>query len=202
MRIIAASSLSSALGTLSFKAQQRLKRKGLVLATIPGLNCHEKTPTRSKSAIFYLKDFKNEEVVIWHDAKNNSLSPHQKNYESPYSGKDLANQLKPFSRRIRSTNYCQKDGTSNIYQDLKTAILPVVSITRDIISRRKEKNHQELKKYRPLHQSTNTELKVFFMVLKHKGVGKRIIGKRHPERPNKRRRKNYELLAQSQNSVN
>ena len=166
MRIIAASSLSSALRTLFFKAQQKLK-KGLVLTTIPGLNCHEETPTRSKSAIFYLKKFKNEEVVIWHDAINNSLSSHQNNYENPYSGKELAHQLKPFSRRIRSIIYCQIDGTPNIYQDLKTANFPVVSITRDIISKRKVKNNQELKKYRPLYQSATTELKVFFIVLRH-----------------------------------
>ena len=139
MRIIAASSLSSALGTLSFKAKQRLKRKGLVLTTIPGLNCHEETPTRSKSAIFYLKKFKNEKVVIWHDAIYNSLSSHQNNYESLYSGKELANQLKPFSGRIRPIIYCQRDGTPNIYQDLNTANLLVVTITRDIISKRKEK---------------------------------------------------------------
>ena len=139
MRIIAASSLSSALRTLSFKAQQRLKRKGLILTTIPGLNCHEETATRSKSAIFYLKKFKNEEVIVWHDAINNSLSSHQNNHERLYSGKELANQLKPFSRRIPSIIYCQRDGTPNIYQDLKTANLPVVSITRHIISKRKEK---------------------------------------------------------------
>ena len=176
MRVIAASSPSSALRTLSFKAQQRLKRKGLVLTTIHGLNCHEETPTRPKSDVFCLKKFKEEEVVIWHDARNNSLSSHQHNHEGPHSGKELVKQLKPFSRRIRSKIYCQRDGTPKIYQDLKTTNLPVVSIIRDVISKRKEKNNQELKKYRPLHQSTTTELKAFFIVLRHKRVSKRIIG--------------------------
>ena len=173
MRLIAASSLFSAPRTLSLNAKQRLKMKGLVLTTIPGLNCHQETPIRSKSAIFYLKKFLNEEVTIWYDAINNCLSSHQNNYDSPYSGKALANQLKPFSRRMHSITYYQNDGTPNIYRDLKTANLPAVSMTKRYHFKTKEEKQpgiERVSKYRALYQSTTTESKFFFTVLRHKGV--------------------------------
>ena len=118
-------------------------------------------------------------MVTWRDAIKISLSSNQNNYDCLYSEKELANQMKPFSRRIFSIIYCQRNGTPNDYQDLRTANLPAVSNTRDTISKRKEKNNRnrELKKYRPLHQSTTTGMKTFFIVLRHKGVAKRIIGK-------------------------
>ena len=119
MRLIARSSLSSALRTLSFKAKQRMKRKGIILPTIPGPNCHEKTPTRCESAIFCLKKFKNGELVISNNAIRNSLASRQNNCKSPYSGKEIAYQFTSFSQKIRSTVYCQIDGSYNMYQGQK-----------------------------------------------------------------------------------
>ena len=145
IKIIAASSLSSALRTPFLKAHQRLKRKGLVLTTIPGLICREETPTRSKSAFFYFKKFKNKEVKIRHDASSNHLSWHRNNYKTPYSGKKLGKLIEAFSEKNTFKNLLSKDGTPSIYQYLKTADLLVVSIARDINSKQNKKNNQELK---------------------------------------------------------
>ena len=105
---------------------------------------------------------------------------------------------------MQSIIYYQNDGTPNIYRDLKTANLPVVNITKRYhfkMKTEKQPGIETVSKYRALYQSTTTESKSFFTVLRHKRVEKRNIGKSHPKRLSKRRMKNYKLLAQSQNNV-
>ena len=122
MIIVGANSLFGSLKALKPKAKARLTID--TTAIIPGLHIDEKTPNPRKSAFFYFNSekYKDEKFVIWHDAVNNSLSPHRNNYYQPFkNGRQVVKHLKPHLSRIQAIVYRQRQGTPNIYSDLVRA---------------------------------------------------------------------------------
>ena len=79
-------------------------------------------------------------------------------------GKVITKPIDAFFEKNTFNNLLSKDETPNIYQDLKNGKLACSQHHQKYhfeTKREKQQNNQELKKNRPLHQSTTTELKTF-----------------------------------------
>ena len=163
MFILGASSLFRALNSQEYRKTRHLRILGVnQSAIISGLNCHRRTPKARKSIFTHIREAEpTEEFVIWHDAINNSFSPHFSNFDSPLTGPELADSLKTVSSRIRSIIYCQRTETSNIYRDLQNAGLPVVDVVKEIASRKGDISEELKQLYKRLHQPSSKELKKF-----------------------------------------
>ena len=51
-----------------------------------------------------------EKVIIWHDAINNSLTPHHKNNHNPLSAQELIKELILVKNKISALVYCPRQG--------------------------------------------------------------------------------------------
>ena len=105
-------------------------------------------------------------------------------------------QLRKFllGKRVSKTNeaFFAKNALNNLLSKSRTTqYLPGSKNSQLACSQHHFSNHFKAKRekstrnwksiYRPLHLCTTTELKTFFIVLRHKGVAKRIIGKKTSE---------------------
>ena len=99
--IIAASSLDHALETLTPEKREQYKEKTF---SIPGLsvNPHTKNPQKIVQNLLSkdLKDKNN--IVIWHDVINNSISRHDSNNFNALSVHDLIEVLKSLQDKLSS----------------------------------------------------------------------------------------------------
>ena len=91
------------------------------------------------------------EVIIWHDAINNSLTPHHNNNHSPLSASELIQELYAIENKIKAIIYCPKQGAPDIFEDLKQTSFVVVHVIKDLLSKRKAKDPSILNDYLQLH---------------------------------------------------
>ena len=148
--IIGASSLNHALRKLSAPSQKRVKE---TCFTKPGLRFNFNARDSQKTIQYYLHHFlsNRKDLVIWHDAINNSISKHRSNNNRSLSTDQLKSLLLRYKENVTATVYCRRNGTDNIEKELeKTAIL-VLNIVEDFISKRKAKD-QRLETFKELHQ--------------------------------------------------
>ena len=166
VRILAASSLHHAIETINPENQTAIKEK---VYSIPGLslNNNAKNPQKIVQTLIE-KDFKDEkELIIWHDVINNSICKHKSNFYRALSVIDLVNVLKSYQHRIRALVYCQRDRTPDIFAELQKTNILVLSIEKDLISLRKQKDSDYLQNLKALHQSPDLELKHLHTILKN-----------------------------------
>ena len=164
--ILAASSLHHAIKTLPQALQDHYK-KGIY--ALPGLSINPNALKVRKTAQFQLSCFRDKKrLVIWHDVVNNSLSRHRSNNNKPLTPSQLIEVLEKYQERIEAIVYCPREGTPDIYNQLKRSTLVTIHLVKDIVSRRKQKDLSLLKEYRALHQRPALELKTLTIVLAHK----------------------------------
>ena len=165
--ILSASSLHHAIKTLPQALQDHYK-KGIY--ALPGLSSNSNALKVRKTAQFQLSHFFREKkrLVIWHDVVNNSLSRHRSNNIKPLTPSQLKAVLEEYQERIEAIVYCPREGTPDIYGQLKRSTLVTIHIVKDIVSSRKQKDLSFLKEYTALHQKSAVELKTLSTVLAHK----------------------------------
>ena len=188
VRILAASSLHHAIETINPENQTAIKEK---VYSIPGLslNINAKNPQKIGQNLIE-KDFKDEkELIIWHDVINNSICKHKSKFYCALSVIDLVNVLKSYQHRIRALVYCQRDRTPDIFAELQKTNILVLSIEKDLISLRKQKDSDYLQNLKALHQSPDLELKHLHTILKNEDDLSQITARSRPKRPSKRARK-------------
>ena len=147
--IIAASSLDHALETLSPEKRDQYKEK---IFSIPGLslNPHTKNPKKNVQNLLSkdLKDKNN--VVIWHDVINNSISRHDSNNFNALSVPDLIDVLKSLQDKISSLVYCHRFRTPYIFDALNVLEtdhnIKVFNVVKDFISSVKAKKSRVTEK--------------------------------------------------------
>ena len=120
---------------------------------------------------------------------NNSLSRHRSNNNEPLIPLQLIAVLEEYQERIEAIVYCPREGTPDIYEQLKRSTLVTIHIVKDVVSKRKEKDPSLLKEYRALHQRPALELKKLTIVLTHKNNLRTLITRSRPKKLSKRRRK-------------
>ena len=186
--ILAASSLHHAIKTAPQVTQNRYKRN---VYALPGLSFNPNALKVRKTAQFQLKHFFHDKnrLVIWHDVVNNSLSRHRSNNNKPLTPSQLIEVLEKYQERIEAIVYCPREGTPDIYNQLKRSTLVTIHLVKDIVSKRKQKDLSLLKEYRALHQRPALELKTLTIVLTHKSNLRSLITRSRPKKLSKRRRK-------------
>ena len=85
--------------------------------------------------------------------------------------------------------YCQRNRTPDIFLQLKETNILVLSIEKDFISLRKQKDSDYLQNLKALHQSPDLELKHLHTILKYEDDLSQITARSRPKRPSKRARK-------------
>ena len=97
--------------------------------------------------------------------------------------------LEEYQERLEAIMYCPREGTPDIYDQLKRSTLATIHIVKDIVSKRKRKDPSLLEEYRELHQRPALELKTLTIVLAHKNNNRSLITRSRPKKYSKRRRK-------------
>ena len=87
--------------------------------------------------------------------------------------------------------YCPREGTPDIYDQLKRSTLITIRIVKDIVSRRKQKDPSLLKEYRALHQRPALELKTLTIALAYKNKLRSLITRSRQKKFSRRRRKTF-----------
>ena len=158
------------------------------------------TPKNSRKVLQNLleDDLAGEEnLIIWHDVINNSISAHESNRYRKLEVEELVPILEKYASRIQALVYCHRKRTSNIYQDLLDTNIRVLSIETDLLSKRKQKDTRYQQDLKAVHQSFDLEIKNLELVLKYEDNLQEILTRSHPKRPSKRARtaKKNALLA-------
>ena len=133
-------------------------------------------------------------LVIWHDVVNKSLSRNRSNNSKPLTPSQFIAVLEEYQERIEAIVYCPREGTPDIYDQLKRSTLVTIHIVKDIVSKRKQKDLSLVKEYRSLHQRPALELKTLIIVLAHKSNFRSLITRSRPKKLSKRRRKTLRTL--------
>lgn len=187
MFVLGASSLDDGLASLNIRTRKQLKKT--VLA-IRGLSLNPFAKNERKTVQFYLNgSLKGQQIVIWHDAVNNSVSKHPSNNNRPLSAPELVEQLLRYRSHILAVVYCQRSGTEDIYTHLKASGILTLHIIRDLISKRKAKDTSLVKKYSALHQLPRLEVKTLTIVRRYSKNLSVLLKKKLRKKLSKRRRR-------------
>ena len=158
---------------------------------LPGLSCNPQFSVNPKKTVQYVLDHiypEKTDVVIWHDAINNSLTKFRTNTR-PLTPDELIQQLLPYQHRIAAIVYCHRVGAPHIYRSLFKSPFLVLGVVEDLISYRSAANPRLLKEYKELHQPHRLELKSLSIVLNAKLKLSLLVRKRKPKRLSRHRRK-------------
>ena len=186
--ILGASSLHHALETLSPDEKHARKQQ---IFTIPGLslNYFARNPQKIVQNLLS-KDFPEKtDIVIWHDVINNTLSKHKSNNYRPLSVNELLDVFKSLENKLSALVYCHRYRTPDIFETLKQQCIPILSIERDFISVRKQKDLNFLTELKAIHHRTELELKHLDLILRNQQDLSQITAKSRLKRPSKRARK-------------
>ncbi len=184
--ILGASSLHRAIKELPINTQKRLRT---TVYTSPGLSFNQVNAKNKSNTVQHLvrKFFSDKEnLLIWHDVVNNSLSKYPGNNFTALSPSKFLEVVRGYSQ-VKALLYVQRDGTPDIFDALKREKLLTLHILKDLISKRKAKQRALLLKYRDLHPETGLELKSLRIVSNHCSNLKRLQKSRRPRLNLKRR---------------
>ena len=164
--ILGASSLDHALRILSAPSQKRVKETWF---TKPGLSLNFNARDSQKTIQYYLHPFlsNRKDLVIWHDAKNNSISKHRSKNNRSLSTDQLTSLCLRYRENTTAIVYCRRNGTDNIEKELKKTGTLVLNIVEDFISKRKANDQIFIEKYRELHQPPSFELKTLLLLRRY-----------------------------------
>ena len=203
INIIGASSLKRALQNLDFDNRNTL---GNFITAIPSLSLNPYVQSDTLKLSFLLDHgiLKNtNQLVIWHDILNNSLTPHKSNNNTALTPKELATELLKYKSRITALVYCERIGAPHAFDDLRDQDFIVIRVTENLLSRRKQNDIPLLNEYSRLHPVADIESKSLFIVLEHRNNLKALSqNTRSPsKKPSQRKRRLKKLLEQSLKST-
>ena len=105
------------------------------------------------------------QVVVWHDIINNFINSHCTINYRACTADELTEMLKTLTK-ISAIVCCQRNGTSDIRNQLISSGILVIPITRCLISKRKRRI-ELVNEYQVLHQDIQLELKSLRIVFEH-----------------------------------
>ena len=184
--IIGASSLSRIIGKLHEPQYSRHVKSSIAEPGLRFKAFKQRKTVQYKLSVEYPHADK---VIIWHDAKNNSLTPHHNNNHNPLSAQELIKELNLVKNKIGALVYCPQQGAPNIFAALKPTDFVVVQVLKDLLSKRKAKDPAVVNNYTQLHPPFSCEIKSLTIVRFYSFDLNRFIKKTRPKRLNQRRRK-------------
>ena len=167
MYILAASSLSRAHKTLRIAEQNRISQYCYALG---GLSLNHKYQSKRAQTFLDGELAHRNDIIIWHDPINNSISKHNNNNDTALTEFELRNILLYYKSNIAAIVYC--------YDLLCSTGISILSVTGDLISKRKQKNTRLLRQYFQIHQGTDLELKSFSIVRRNTANLRKIKNKK------------------------
>ena len=125
--------------------------------SLPGLSLNPFAVSERKTVQYQLNNvFRHKtEVIIWHDAVNNSLTSHRINNYRALAFFELSKKLESYQTRLKATVYCPRNKSPNIFGFLKQRDVVTIHVLIDLVSRRKQ-DFFELSK---MQESYQTRLK-------------------------------------------
>ena len=105
-----------------------------------------------------------DKVNIWHDAINNSLTPHHNNNHSPLSAQGLIKEFNFVKNKISALVYCPRQGAPDIFAALKQTDFVVVHVLKDLPSKRKAKDPAVVNEFTQLHPTFSFEIESLTIV--------------------------------------
>ena len=167
VHVISASSLEKAVSSVQYKVRKLYYN---CVTAIPGLSLNPliKNPLKNLGNLLKNGNLARKcDLVIWHDLINNTLSTHWKSNTPASSPETLVKLLKEHKERIQAIVYCRRFGTQDVYKELKKTGIPVISVRKNLISKRKQHDSILHTKYSAIHQEHRLELKSLNIVLNH-----------------------------------
>ena len=140
------------------------------VTAIPGLslNLLTKNPLTNLGNLFKDGNLARKRVLVFlHDLINNTLSTHWKNNTPASSPETLVKLLKEYKERTQAIVYCRRFGTQDVYKKLKKTGIPIISVIKNLISKRKQHDSFLDFKHSAIHQEHRLELKSLNIVLNH-----------------------------------
>ena len=120
----------------------------------------------SKDVYNYLKseELRNTIIILWHDLINNTITPHKSNNYQPQSVNQLVASLRSLTNLCGIVD-CQRTGSPNIFEDLRTLDCPIIQVTTDILRKSEQRSEVLVEKYKALHHASDLELRSLGVVL-------------------------------------
>lgn len=203
--ILGASCLYRALNTLPHDTKRELQ---IITHAVSGLSFvpyAEKTYTRAQEFLNSSQAQGRTDIVVWHDAINNSLTPHRNNSNRPLQVNELVHILSSFKPQIAAIIYVRRDGTVDNFEELKATGIIVINAYKKLLSLRKQKDHFFKKELVKLHPNPNIELKFLDIIFEHQDNLKALLkhrrGKNNGNQKTKKQRKAARKLRSSSPSA-
>ena len=186
--ILGASSLLHAINSLPKNSQNRYTS---TVFSLPGLSLNPFAVNYRKSVQYQLDNvFRHKsDIIIWHDAINNSLTSHRTNNYRKLALLELATVIEHYQDSLKAIVYCPRNGAPNIFGFLKQTSIVTLHVITDLVSKRKQRDQNLIKEYYQLHQKNHLELKSLTLVLKHQNSLPCLLKKTRRRKLNKRRRR-------------
>ena len=92
---------------------------------VPGLSCHPRDKKIQQKTVQHVlsKLHPNaNNVIIWHNAINNTLSANPNNFNKPATVDELLQALEPFRHQILALVHCHRTGVPDIYKNLRICV--------------------------------------------------------------------------------
>ena len=158
--------MDHALRKLLAPSQKRVKD---TCFTKPGLSLKFNARDSQKTIQYCLHHYLSHrnDLVIWHDAINNSISRHRSNNNRNLGSEQLVNLLLRYRTNICAIVYCRRNGTEDIEENLGSTGILVLNFVKDFISKRKSKDQVLIEKYKELHQPLSLELKTHLLLRRY-----------------------------------
>ena len=131
-------------------------------------------------------------LIIWHDAINNSVSKHRSNNNNPLSPQQLCDILVEYSDCLLAIVYARRRGTPNLLSDLlavakRTGIFVIEA--KKLLSPRKQRDPTYQQELSQLHWHEPLELQLIRTALSHAhNLKKQVDTHRRPKSKNKNKR--------------
>ncbi len=125
-------------------------------------------------------------ILLWHDVVNNSLSAYPGNNFTPLSPECFLKNVLDY-QQVKTVLYVQRTGTPDIFGLLGSQKFLALHVLTDIISKRKAKSKDLLRKYRELHQPGFLELKTLGIISRYSANLSALV-KKSRKRMNLKRR--------------
>ena len=91
------------------------------------------------------------DIVCWHVVINDSYTPHKSNGSQPLSIEQFLESLRTHSQKFAAIFYCQRFGTSNIFDKLRNLNILLVDVKKNLLPKRKQKTPATTNEIRKLH---------------------------------------------------
>ena len=164
--ILGASSFDHALRKLPVPSQKRVKD---TCFTKTDLSLNFNARDSQKIIQYYLHHYLSHrnDLVIWYDAINNSISRHQSNNNRKLSNEQFVSLLLRFRTNICAIVFCRQKLTEDIEESLVSTGILVLNVVKDFIYKRKAKDQVLIEKYKEIHQPPSLELKTLLLLRRY-----------------------------------